>query len=39
MVKLNKIIGSWDIRRVFPTIITPNFWNNNSQGMAMCPSL
>ena len=37
--KLNKYIGTWDIRRVAPQIIAPSMWSNPFEPIAMCPSL
>jgi hypothetical protein len=39
MLKLNRIVGSWDLRRVSPKIATPNFWDDNVADTEMCPSL
>lgn len=39
MQKINKYIGTWNIRRVAPVIKAPNFWGNIEDGIEMCPSL
>ena len=39
MLKLNRVVGSWDLRRVSPKIVTPNFWEPDVVETEMCPSL
>lgn len=39
MQKINKYIGSWDIRRVAPNIKVQNFFSEAENGIEMCPSL